>query len=629
MRILRARIEGFRCLDDVEVHFGNTTRIIGPNGVGKSSVLRALDWFFNGGTLDESDICVRSTLARVRVEVEFGNLTDRDRNALGRYAPTSATTIVLWKTLQDGRATVSGNARTYPPFGPIREASAAMEKRRLYKELRESSPELNLPLATTAPGVDEALTAWESANPSLLVDAEESTTTEFFGFLGAAKLSGIFDFVFVSADLRASEEAESRRGALIGKLLQRSIDQAVITSKINALIDDFDIAQQKVVRDGLAQQLDDLGRRLTQSVGAFAGERVIELSAEVPTPRRGALEFGTRISDGDAHTLVAGQGHGFQRALLLGVLKLISEDAQDEATSGTVLLAIEEPELFQHPAQARSFARVLRKLGDDSASGMQVAYATHSPLFIEPGRFEEIRRLHRTATLATKVLAASSATVHTRLQQFMNVDDVQKQIDRVCPRQLAEAVFADTVVLVEGETDQSFIAALLERFRPDLLSRNLAVVEVSGKQGLPLADAVLSALGIQTLIIADNDEDKRSTDLAKATEKDQQRHASAVSSNHRLLRSVGEQAEDWPSGLYSGRVLFLRPCLEDFLAREWPEWEAKRVELVASGEGFEGKHAMTYTNATLDSDGTPPLDLLRVFDERLDSSNEPISTEGD
>lgn len=619
MRMLRARIEGFRCLDDVEVQFGDITRIVGPNGVGKSSVLRALDWFFNGGDLDKSDICVRSEPARIRVEVEFGHLEDRDRAALGRYAPSSTTTVVLWKTLQEGRTTVSGGAWSYPPFGPIREASAAMDKRRLYRDLRDASPELNLPTATTALSVDEALVAWESAHPSSLVRVEESASGELFGFLGTAKLSGIFDYVFVSADLRASEEADSRRGALIGRLLQKSIDQGDVTSKINSLIDEFDKAQQRVVRDGLSKQLADLSKRLTESVGAFASERIIELSAGVPTLRRGALEFRTSISDGAAHTLVAGQGHGFQRALLLGVLKLISEDVQDSAMSGTVLLAIEEPELFQHPAQARSFARVLRKLGDDSASGMQIAYATHSPLFIEPGRFEEIRRLHRTTSLATRVETANSAAVHSRLEQVMSVDDVKKQIDRVCPRQLAEAVFADVVVLVEGETDQSFIAALLERFRPDVLSRNIAVVEVSGKDGMPLADAVLSALGIRTLFVADNDEDKRSPDYDNAPDNERQRHVSAKSSNHKLLRSAGGQDEEWPSGLLAGRLFFLRPNLEQYLAREWPEWEAKRAELVAAGEGFDGKHAMTYTNTTLDSDGTPPSDLLRLFDEGLGS----------
>ncbi|MFC5055402.1 AAA family ATPase [Saccharothrix xinjiangensis] len=43
MRIARVRIRNFRCLEDVEVRFDEVTTLIGPNGVGKSTVLRALD----------------------------------------------------------------------------------------------------------------------------------------------------------------------------------------------------------------------------------------------------------------------------------------------------------------------------------------------------------------------------------------------------------------------------------------------------------------------------------------------------------------------------------------------------------------------------------------------------------
>jgi AAA15 family ATPase/GTPase len=48
MRIKRVWIQGFRSLRNVEIPFDDITTFIGPNGVGKSSVLRALNWFFHG-----------------------------------------------------------------------------------------------------------------------------------------------------------------------------------------------------------------------------------------------------------------------------------------------------------------------------------------------------------------------------------------------------------------------------------------------------------------------------------------------------------------------------------------------------------------------------------------------------
>ena len=56
MRISSAHIQGFRCLADLEVAFGDLTAFVGSGGVGKSTILNALDWFFHGGDLSSRDL---------------------------------------------------------------------------------------------------------------------------------------------------------------------------------------------------------------------------------------------------------------------------------------------------------------------------------------------------------------------------------------------------------------------------------------------------------------------------------------------------------------------------------------------------------------------------------------------
>jgi putative ATP-dependent endonuclease of OLD family len=51
------------------------------------------------------------------------------------------------------------------------------------------------------------MTTWEASHTDQLVDAPESLQTNFFGFNSGGKMSGLFDFVLVTADLRASEES--------------------------------------------------------------------------------------------------------------------------------------------------------------------------------------------------------------------------------------------------------------------------------------------------------------------------------------------------------------------------------------------------------------------------------------
>ncbi|MGF6998976.1 putative ATP-dependent endonuclease of OLD family [Paraburkholderia sp. GAS32] len=97
MKILSVRIKNFRTLKDVTIPFDSVTTFIGPNGAGKSTVLRALDWYFNGkpGSLTEKDCSFGATDEDIEVQVTFADLTDKDRNELGKYAPAGITTFPL------------------------------------------------------------------------------------------------------------------------------------------------------------------------------------------------------------------------------------------------------------------------------------------------------------------------------------------------------------------------------------------------------------------------------------------------------------------------------------------------------------------------------------------------------
>jgi predicted ATP-dependent endonuclease of OLD family len=56
MRVARVRIRNFRCLEELDLNVDDITVLVGANGTGKSSVLHALGWFFEGGHLDLEDV---------------------------------------------------------------------------------------------------------------------------------------------------------------------------------------------------------------------------------------------------------------------------------------------------------------------------------------------------------------------------------------------------------------------------------------------------------------------------------------------------------------------------------------------------------------------------------------------
>ena len=252
MKIQSVRIKNFRTLKDVTIPFDSVTTFIGPNGAGKSTVLRALDWFFNGkpGSLTDKDCSFGVTTDSIEVQVTFTGITDKDRVALGKYASDSVATFTAWKRrASDGSEALSANAKGLPEFNAIKAAGNATAKKDQYSQLRNSRPDLNLPIANTGAAVDQAMMAWESAHTGDLVDAPESLQTNFFGFNSGGKMSGLFDFVLVTADLRASEESIDGKSSIIGRILERSIDRTAADEEIAEIVEESRAKQQKVYEE--------------------------------------------------------------------------------------------------------------------------------------------------------------------------------------------------------------------------------------------------------------------------------------------------------------------------------------------------------------------------------------------
>lgn len=95
---------------------------------------------------------------------------------------------------------------------------------------------------------------------------------------------------------------------------------------------------------------------------------------------------GIKTGDGDFIGSLSRMGHGLQRSYLLALLhELASSDAEE---APTLILACEEPELYQHPPQARHLADVFVRLAEGNN---QVLVTTHSPLFVSGDGFEDVR----------------------------------------------------------------------------------------------------------------------------------------------------------------------------------------------------------------------------------------------
>lgn len=605
MRIKRVRIENYRCLRDVDIRFEDITTFIGPNGVGKSAILRALDWFFNGTaqTLTEEDVWAGAERKQISVEVEFCDLTDVDRNALGKYAADDALTVLLRRRWEDGMAKLSGHALAFAPFEEIRRIKGAGPQLTGYKDLRDSQPELGLPRVSSAKAALEAMLTWEGQHRDRLDVTESPADTHFFGFAGQAKMTGLFDYVFVSADLRAGEEGRDAKGSIIGRILDQAVDRSEAEEEIAALQIFVNANRESIQSKHFGDQLEALSDRLTQEIEQLTMGRSVQVTSLVPELRLPQAQFQVAIQDGSARTRIDQQGHGFQRALLVTALRVLAQSEVTE-TDRTIFLAIEEPELFQHPVQARAFAAVLRRLASGTGHGLQIAYGTHSPYFLEAGSFGEVRRMTRAFAGRAPSVDMRSTTVDdvaARLSTVIDRVKVGKRLTSMCLANLPEALFGHAVILVEGTTDKGVLEGCGIRLDP-LNRHGIVVANVGGKDNIALAHAVLTELGVPCYAVFDGDAHCKQSDLDATKAK-----------NRMLLGYLGGVPEDFPKTKVYDDYAVVSEDLEKYLRGEWQEWEDARRALVAEGRGFDGKDEATYRQAAVEASTDPPAWLSDVI----------------
>ncbi len=630
MRATRAHIENFRCLRELSISLDDVTVLVGANSTGKSSVLHALAWFFEGGPLQEEDINGHQQLETVSVSVTFTDFDDSDREALGSYVLGEQATF--WRTWKLGdRDKLTGKGREYPAFAAVRQHAAATPKRAAYKALREERPELELPSAGSAAAVDDALVEWESRHPDQLTDAR-TDATHLFGFTGQARLAGRMDFVLIPAVVDPDTETTDARGSMLRQLLDRALgEQGQMRERLGELEARFSEQVHAIMTEDGGAALDRLSEEVTSRLAEFVPDRQISLAAMMPRVSAPSLSVALRVLDGGLDTAVSYQGHGFQRALLIAIVQQLAEqqaaeveDEEPEDAGATpppsvpaLLLAIEEPELYQHPLQARHFASTLTSLATRPDSRVQVAYATHSEHFVDPRHYPWLRRFRRLPDLAWPESVVTQATIEKvagRLVGLFDADQIELRIKMTLRRKLAEAVFAKAVLLVEGETDAGVFQGIADR-GVDLDAQGIAVVEGGGKTRLAIPWAILTELGVPTYPVFDADDGKADrmrkdgkseTDIDAAV-RDNQR------ANEKLMAALGGELTLQPVTDAQATVAVFADNLEAELAN-WSGFEQTADAARVGQGGWRTKSFDIYREAAATIAEPPP----KIFTDILE-----------
>ena len=175
----------------------------------------------------------------------------------------------------------------------------------------------------------------------------------------------------------------------------------------------------------------------------------------------------------------------------------------------TVVVACEEPELYQHPPQARILATALYALASNQT---QVIIATHSPYFVTAKSFENVRVIRRTLGQKSQSYQWSVEENCALIARAKGEDPISTKVARAMLNQflqpqMNEMFFAPGVVLVEGEEDRALISKYFELSgnHRHLLTAGISIVPVSGKGNFINALAIARGFQIPFFAVLDGD----------------------------------------------------------------------------------------------------------------------------
>jgi len=95
--ILKAiHVQNYRSCKDIHFEFSPITSLVGANNAGKSTILRALDFFFNPSItkLSDESFWALDTTLEIRIEALFYNLSQKDIEKFQPYLRPDGTLLI-------------------------------------------------------------------------------------------------------------------------------------------------------------------------------------------------------------------------------------------------------------------------------------------------------------------------------------------------------------------------------------------------------------------------------------------------------------------------------------------------------------------------------------------------------
>jgi energy-coupling factor transporter ATP-binding protein EcfA2 len=437
MRLEAVSIINFRCYgEEVRVELDDLTTFVGRNDIGKSTILEALEIFFNGDlvSMEQGDAHVHNADKTVSITCEFSELPP----ALSLDAGAETTLADEYLLAKDGRLKIrkTFDCTSKKPSAEvlvIANHPTAVDCGNLLelkeKELQKKVKDLGLEVALKGnPGMRRAI--WAAAGDLQLQEVAIP--------VGKPKEDVKRIWEQIEPHLPMFALFQSDRSSRDSDDEVQSPMKAAVAAAIAEVQEDIARIQAKV-REKAEEIAKNTHAALTTIDPNLASELTPEFSPPTAAKWQGLFSLGLNTDDGIP---LNKRGSGVRRLVLVSFFKAEAERRLKTSAKRSIIYAIEEPETAQHPNNQRILIDSFKALSEDS--GCQVLLTTHSPGFASSLPQVSIRYVSRHA--------------ETKKPQIQSGVDVFGQVAEalgVTPDSRVQVL-----VCVEGPTDVLALKAL-------------------------------------------------------------------------------------------------------------------------------------------------------------------------
>ncbi|WP_421813017.1 ATP-binding protein [Flagellimonas sp.] len=389
MRISKIRIKNFRGYKGAsEVEIGNLTTIVGKNDIGKSSVLEALDIFFNKKNaivkIDKDDVnkdCLSEGDLITEIAVIFDELpasividSSNETSLENEFLLNSEERLEIIKRYNNG-----GSEKVYIKANHPSNTNCNDLLLRTQKQLQTMIGESDIECENRTVNATMRNAIWEHYSESLELAEIEIDVTKGDTKSIYEKLEGYLPLYTLFQSDRKNSDGDSE----VQDPLNKAVDQI--------------LADEEIQRS-LERVAENVERKLKE-VADLTVDKLSEMNPEVAEslnpiiPPSGSLKWKDvfkKVSiSGDEDIPINKRGSGVKRLILLNFFRAEAERRQNDKSIPSIVYAIEEPETSQHTFHQKILIRALLALSQ--ADNTQVLLTTHSPIIVKELNFENLR----------------------------------------------------------------------------------------------------------------------------------------------------------------------------------------------------------------------------------------------